>query len=609
MFVKSPEYEGTLRRIEELLGQVQEQLNGDDLRNIGNALGVFSTNICGSSGLTNQNLLRATAPAKKGLSKGNPRVEIPEQFEAFRAYIDSDRLSQWAKWHANGHKILVEADDRCPFCGQNITELKPLLADVKNEYVAANADNLDKAVAGVTAVKSYLRDETFDRLESIIRTDQPLTTTQEKYFSEVASQANTITNSLRKANDLSSYFNLAKAGTNLAEVITDCAIDVDLLVHFSSEEMRRIIEGYNEALTDAAKEARVLLGVINKQKKKLADALAGYETEINAFFMGAGYPYTVKIWVSEEGRCSVNLIHSSLYQIKRADSALSYGERNALALVFFMYSALSSNPDLVILDDPVTSFDGHKRFALLHMLFLKDGGNSNSLKGRTVVLLTHEYGVVFDVEHTLKREFQPLAKTTLLHIANGSIDETVIKKDDMKPVRTLYQELARSSHHPLARLAYARKLIELDDSKGPEWDFLSSLFHHKDVPATKDGKPLNQEQLQTALKKIEQITGETPDYASLVQKVSNRQTMLEAFQGCSCRYEKLQIARIALDGENVDRVSKKLLDETMHVDNGYIFQLDPREFETVPDSIIRRCEELLSQPDPSVAADLDCHNE
>ncbi|WP_303249472.1 AAA family ATPase [uncultured Slackia sp.] len=597
VFVKSPEYEETLKRIDELLGQVQEKLNGDALRDLGNALGVFSTNVCGNSGLTNSNQLRATAPAKKGLQKGNPRVDIPAQFEVFRAYIDSDRLSQWTKWHANGHKILLETDDRCPFCGQEIKELSSLLSAVKNEYVAANADNLDKATAGIVAANDYLHNDTIEMLENIIQTNQPLTTAQGKYLSEVAIQANTIADSLRKARSLSSYFNLAKAGGNLAETIADCAIDLELLAHFNSDEMRQLVKGYNEALANAAKEAKVLFGVINKQKKKLADALAGYEAEINTFFTSAGYPYTVSIVVSDEGQCSVSLIHTSSYQIKNAGNTLSYGERNALALVFFMYSALSNNPDLIILDDPITSFDGHKRFALLHMLFLKDDCSPNSLKGRTVILLTHEYGVVFDVEHTLKSELQPLAKTTLLHIANDTISETIVEKDDMKPVRTLYQELARSSHHPLARLAYARKLIELDDSKGLEWDYLSSLFHHRNAPAKKDGTLLNEEETKAAAAKVEQLTGESPNYTSLIQQVTSKQAMLEAFQKCSCRYEKLQIARIALDGENVDRVSKKMLDETLHVDNGYIFQLDPRDFETVSDSIIHRCEDLLSQSD------------
>lgn len=593
VFVKSPEYEETLARIEELLGKVQEQLGNDAIINLGSAMDVFSANVCGNSGLTNQNLLRATAPAKKGLSKGNPRVEIPTKFEAFRAYIDSERLSQWAKWHTNGRKFLNESDKHCPFCGQGIEELRAVIEGVGIEYVSANADNLDKAVAGITAAKNYLCEDTQKTLESVVQTAQPLTTAQDRYLSEVASQASTISDSLRKARSLSSYFNLAKAGANISETITDCVIDLELVGHFNSEEMRKAVESYNSALADAAKEARVLLGVINKQKKKLADALAGYETEINAFFDGAGYPYTVNILVSDDGQCSVNLTHSSSYQIKKADGVLSYGERNALALVFFMYSVLSSNPDLIILDDPITSFDGHKRFALLHMLFLKDNDSPNSLKNKTVILLTHEYGVVFDVEHTLKSEFQPLAKTTLLNITNGNIHETVVEKDDMKPVRKLFQELAKGSHHPLARLAYARKLIELNDQKGPEWDYLSSLFHHWGTPSTKDGAPLDEKQLREALTEIERITGEQPDYASLVEQVTSGQAMLHAFQNCSCRYEKLQIARIALDGENVDRVSKKMLDETLHVDNGYIFQLDPRCFETVPDSIIKRCEELL----------------
>ena len=45
-----------------------------------------------------------------------------------------------------------------------------------------------------------------------------------------------------------------------------------------------------------------------------------------------------------------------------ANEHLSYGEKNAFALVLFMYSVLKDNPDLIVLDDPISSFDGNKKF-------------------------------------------------------------------------------------------------------------------------------------------------------------------------------------------------------------------------------------------------------
>ena len=45
-------------------------------------------------------------------------------------------------------------------------------------------------------------------------------------------------------------------------------------------------------------------------------------------------------------------------------------KRNALALLLFMYSIKRETPDLVILDDPISSFDGNKNLQL-SICFLK----------------------------------------------------------------------------------------------------------------------------------------------------------------------------------------------------------------------------------------------
>ncbi len=593
VFVKTEEYEETLERIEHLLGDVKKCLEKDETKLLINTLGVLLTNICGNSGLTGSNLLRATAPAKKGFANGNLRVDIPAEFSSFSAYIGSDRLSKWAKWHANGSEILSPDDDICPFCGQGIAPYKKVIEDIDQRYISKDADNLDKVFAGVITAKDYLCDTTASKLNEIMQTAEPLTSDQESYFIEVALQANTISEDFGKARELASFFRLANVGENISKEIEECKIDLSLLSHFDSERTRGVVSEFNTALENAQNEAKVLLGVINGEKGKLAKSLSGYELEINSFFLDAGYPYHIDIDVAADDQCSVKLIHSSRYQVNNAFDVLSYGERNALALVFFMYSALSSNPDLVILDDPITSFDGHKRFAILHMLFLKDDDSPNTLKNRTVILLTHEYEVVFDIEHTLKSEFQPLAKTTLLHNTHGAVGETVINVNDLKPVKVLFEDLACSSANTLVRVAYARKLLELDNKKSLAWDLLSSLFHHRKEPALKNGTPLTKEQVQEAAHDVEAVTKQEFNYSELLQQICDPRVMKTTFDACTCNYEKLQVARIALDGDGVDRVSKKLLDEALHVDNGFIYQLDPRSFEIVPESIIEQCKKML----------------
>lgn len=87
----------------------------------------------------------------------------------------------------------------------------------------------------------------------------------------------------------------------------------------------------------------------------------------------------------------MKLVHQDLSDhIEAATRHLSYGEKNAFALVLFMYQVLSEKPDLVVLDDPISSFDKNKKFAILHELFR----GKASLRGRTTLMLTEPHPVL-----------------------------------------------------------------------------------------------------------------------------------------------------------------------------------------------------------------------
>lgn len=83
-------------------------------------------------------------------------------------------------------------------------------------------------------------------------------------------------------------------------------------------------------------------------------------TAINEFLKCAGYEYVVAIEEIEDRYRMI--LKSANYdtEIESVKDHLSYGERNALALALFMFSVLKDNPDMVILDDPISSFDGNK---------------------------------------------------------------------------------------------------------------------------------------------------------------------------------------------------------------------------------------------------------
>lgn len=64
----------------------------------------------------------------------------------------------------------------------------------------------------------------------------------------------------------------------------------------------------------------------------------------------------------------------------------------------------------------------------------------------------------------------------------------------------------------------------------------------------------------------------------------------ELYQNSRSNYEKLQIYRIMFNDNSSNNVIRKFVNETFHIENDYLFQLNPCEFDTVPQYIIDECD-------------------
>ena len=65
--------------------------------------------------------------------------------------------------------------------------------------------------------------------------------------------------------------------------------------------------------------------------------------------------------------------------------------------------------------------------------------------------------------------------------------------------------------------------------------------------------------------------------------------------GRATSYEKLQIVRLMYETSEMksDAIVKKFCNETYHIENDFLFQLDPRKFDTVPAFVIERLDSLV----------------
>ena len=324
--------------------------------------------------------------------------------------------------------------------------------------------------------------------------------------------------------------------------------------------------------------------VTNDQEKKnllLPFKYYGVEEENSPELIG--YDQFKKVSVFNE-----KYIEDYVYQ---QNELIKNGERNAFALVLFMYSVLKENPDLVVLDDPISSFDGNKKFAIINMLFM----GKHSLKNRTVLLLTHEFNTVIDAIYNMPYNFNPTPTAAFLTTKQGILQEKEITKADIKSFGEIAHANISSDMDSLNKLVYLRRLLEIENASGLAWQLLSNIFHKREKPEYhfSNGTPnrlMTPEEIQDATNEIKTNYISDFDYDTEYQKTQDITVLKELYQNSGSNYEKLQIYRIMFNENSSNSVIKKFVNEAFHIENDYLFQLNPCEYDTVPQYIIDECD-------------------
>lgn len=83
------------------------------------------------------------------------------------------------------------------------------------------------------------------------------------------------------------------------------------------------------------------------------------------------------------------------------------------------------------------------------------------------------------------------------------------------------------------------------------------------------------------------------DYAATLNKISDSKELRSLYASSQNGYEKLQIFRL-LELKVKNSVIQKFINETYHIENEFICQLDPAQFDTVPEYVVEECDKLLA---------------
>ena len=585
IFVKSPDYDKHLNEIEKLLEGINITFqNHPELEELIKKFQLFIDGFGkAKSGYS------AAGAIGKGIAKGNKITNLPVGLEVYEPYLKNTENVKWIKWQLEGRQYLDMAE-QCPYCTGSIEKTKDIILKVGEEYDARAVEQLTKMLDVFKGLMPYFTIDTANKIKEIINNVSGITSAQKTFLLEIKAQVDSCMQQLYGLKGMS--FHSLKNAEKIADEIKKYKIDLSYYSHLNSDLSNEKVKLINKTLDEVLEKAGKLQGEIAQQKKLIKKTIEMYSTEINDFLYYAGYKYCVDIQ-EEENKTDYHLVLKHIEgdnNIQMANEHLSYGEKNAFALVLFMYSVLKDNPDLIVLDDPISSFDGNKKFAIINMLFM----GKHSLKNRSVLLLTHEFNTVIDAIYNLPSKFNPKPTAAFLTTKQGVLSEKQITKADIKSFGDIARTNIRSDMDLLNKLVYLRRLLELENKDSLAWQLLSNVFHKREIPEYHypDDTPdrlMTPEEIQEATDEIRTNYISNFDYDAVYQKTQNMTLMKELYHNSASNYEKLQIYRIMFNDNNSNSVIRKFVNETFHIENDYLFQLNPCEYDTVPQYIIDEC--------------------
>ena len=531
--------------------------------------------------------------------KGNGGgFENYKELDSYRPFYEGRKLGEvakWAKWRREG--IDQMNGGHCPFCTHEMENEK---IETQNNVIKEVFKNsaLSTANAVLEYIKravdlNYITADSIETLEGYIGNKNKST----ELFAELNQLGIETEYLLGKIEKIYQFKPMNVTHEQLEEIdssLEDMKIDMRQISKFYSTPLiMKLVNNIVERVEELRNNTRKLKNLFIAHERKLNELIESRKEDINQFLALAGFPYIFELKPDGEKKALTYLIpaYSEGGQVTEPAKHLSWGEKNAFALVMFMFEVISESPDLVVLDDPISSFDTNKKFAVVRRLF---DNQKDSFRDRTVLMLTHDLQPIIDYIHG--SFFKRFGLTTSVNAMwlqneNGNIQEKIINQDDLKNIVELTKAIAQNVTYSMAaRVVNLRKYIELtrvDFAAQPIYEILSNLIHGRSRALDKEGNELSKEVFDSGCADIQEyLSGLT--YDNILADLTDDK-LQELIENAS-DYEKVIAIRLKLERnpELFAQLRKqspatfKFINETNHIENDYVFQLDPLKFYCVP---------------------------
>ncbi|MBZ4219660.1 MAG: hypothetical protein LAC69_05700 [Chlorobium sp.] len=591
IFIKTDAYKKKELAIENLIAEIK-QLFIDN-----NELEAFIATLkeMGGAFKLSKSGISKSSTGMKGLAGGNKIQHIPTGLESYKPFIQSQNSVGWVDWQTKGYDF-ADLSDNCPFCTSHAADKKELIRKVGQEYDKNTIKNLITIIGIIDRLGDYFSEEARLKLSIITTLKDGLEKEHEAFLVTVTTQIDNLVEKLERLRTLSGF--QFKEGERVAEKMPSYKLNLDFFSELKSEKMQESIDPINSSIDSIIEKAGQLQGMINQQRIEIQTVVKKHQTDINDFLSYAGYRYKVEM-AGEGELAQLKLLHvDHTEHLSGGNQHLSFGERNAFSIVLFMYECLSRRPDLIILDDPISSFDKNKKYAILEMLFRRNA--DSCLKNKTVLMLTHDVEPIIDTVKALSRQFSNQTSASFLKMANGQIAECAIDKDDIQTFAEICKKALQSNKDDIIKLIYMRRHFEITDDKGDAYQVLSNLLHKREHPIDfRESKDINGDAPEMEQQKFaagcDKIKCDMPGflYIGILQRVVDDGTLKSLYDSCTNGYEKLQVCRLIDHEENIP-IIEKFIKQTYHIENEFICQLDPARFDTIPEYVITECDKIVA---------------
>lgn len=585
VFVKPTDYDEKISSINEILGIVKDFVSENEiLNNLITQRNEMAKILKLNSGQTSIN----NTGLGKALNTGNRISRVPEDVNMFGDFLTNNTNNvKWFNWHTEGRDYIK--NNKCPFCTSVlINNFNELITRIDELFDKKNVESIIKGSTIIQNISENLSENANAFLSETFTNENAISNENKSKIARFVVELDKI------CENVSFFINLnyvtLKNINNIEEEVSALKINVGDLEFFSNETVTNIITSLNEKIDELLHNIQSLREQLGRLNSSIRGTTTRNVNRINDFLRTVGMKYNVQI---VENKMILNYEGTDI--IVDPNTHLSWGEKNCFALALFLFDCLYENSDLIILDDPVSSFDFNKKYAITHYLFNSD----NSLKNKTVLMLTHDLEPIINM---LKVSNIPFVDCSYIENNGGALSEHHISQSDVNSIIDVAKNcFSQTNLNIINRLIHLRRFLELNNDYDFEYNLISSLLKGYQIPKYRnrlnDRDFTTQEISRTELNINEHINGF--DYNSILSTIRDINQMKVIYNNPNNNnYEKMEIFRIMCKTFpilNVDDVLAKFINEAFHIENTYIFQLDPYAYNLVPNYIITKCDSIIDR--------------